>query len=42
MKALQVATFTGDRDAPGARFRVRQYIPLLKQFGIEVDEFYAR
>src|SRR5258708_9296252 len=42
MKSLRVVAFTGARDVPSARFRVRQYIPYLRQFGIEMDEYFAR
>ena len=38
---LSVAAFTGGRDVPGARFRVRQYIEKLADKGIEVTEFAA-
>jgi len=42
MEPLRVAAFSGARDVPSARFRVRQYIPWLRQHGIEMDEYYAR
>ncbi len=42
MKVLRVAAYTGGKNISAARFRVRQYIPALKQNSIEVDEFYAR
>lgn len=42
MSPLRIAAFTGGRNVPGARFRVRQYIPRLEQCGIEMDEFYSR
>ncbi len=42
MPPLRIAAFTGGKNVPSARFRVRQYIPLLEQCGIEMDEFYSR
>lgn len=36
---VRVAAFTGGTKAPSARFRVRQYIPVLAQHGVEVIEF---
>src|SRR4051812_5229391 len=41
-KTIRVAAFTGGKNIPGARFRVRQYIPLLNQDAIEVKEFFPR
>ncbi len=38
---MKVAAFTQGRNVPSARFRLRQYIPLLQQVGIEVTEFCA-
>jgi len=38
---LSVAAFTGGKDVPSARFRVRQYITVLLEHGISVDEFPA-
>lgn len=38
---LKVAAITGGNIVPSARFRVRQYIPLLLREGIFVDEMYA-
>jgi glycosyltransferase involved in cell wall biosynthesis len=35
---LRVAAFTSGAEVPGARFRVRQYIPALAKLGIAVDE----
>ena len=35
---IKVAAFTGGRNVPSARFRVRQYQPLLGDVGISVDE----
>lgn len=35
---LQVAAFTGGVAVPSARFRVRQHIPALTQYGISVQE----
>jgi glycosyltransferase involved in cell wall biosynthesis len=35
---LKVTAFTGGKDVPSARFRVRQYIPALARLGIEVRE----
>jgi glycosyltransferase involved in cell wall biosynthesis len=39
---LRVTAFTGGAAVPSARFRVRQYIPALRGFGIEVRETPAR
>jgi glycosyltransferase involved in cell wall biosynthesis len=39
---MRVAAFTGGRTISSARFRVRQYIPHLRQYGVTVDEFIAR
>src|SRR5271166_3450969 len=38
LPGLRVAAFTGGAKAPSARFRVRQYIPLLAQQGVELVE----
>ena len=38
VRPLKVAAFTCGADIPGARFRVRQYIPALARAGIAVDE----
>src|ERR1051325_5807332 len=35
---VRVAAYTGGRQVPSARFRVRQYIPLLRAFGIKIRE----
>jgi glycosyltransferase involved in cell wall biosynthesis len=37
---LKVLAFTGGRDVPSARFRVRQHIPSLAAMGVEVRESY--
>src|ERR1700722_16769190 len=39
---LRVAAYTSGKHVPGARFRVRQYIPALQRLGIEVREYHAR
>jgi glycosyltransferase involved in cell wall biosynthesis len=39
---LRVTAFTDSIAVPSARFRVRQYIPELKQFGVEMREAPAR
>jgi glycosyltransferase involved in cell wall biosynthesis len=39
---MRVAAFTGGRTISSARFRVRQYIPYLREHGVDVDEFIAR
>jgi len=36
---IRVAAFTGGVNVPSARFRVRQYIPVLREMGIKIDEF---
>jgi glycosyltransferase involved in cell wall biosynthesis len=35
---MRVCAFTGGKNVPSARLRVRQYIPRLREFGIEVRE----
>ncbi len=37
--ALTVAAFTGGRFAPSARFRVRQYAPVLAPLGVWIREY---
>jgi glycosyltransferase involved in cell wall biosynthesis len=39
---LRVAAFTGGARLGGARFRVRQYIPRLRELSVDVREFVAR
>ena len=39
---LRVTAYTGGKDVPSARFRVRQYIPFLGAMGIDVHEAPAR
>lgn len=39
---IRVAAFTSGATVPGARFRVRQYIPALAQAGIAVTEHWPR
>ena len=39
---LRVAAYTGGLTVPGARMRVRQYIPALSALGIAVDEHWPR
>jgi glycosyltransferase involved in cell wall biosynthesis len=39
---LKVAAYTGGRNVPSARFRVRQYIPPLRDLGIELRECWAK
>lgn len=41
-RPLRVAAFTGGQDVPSARFRVRQYVESMPQFGIELEEFASR
>ncbi|MGZ6970683.1 MAG: glycosyltransferase family 4 protein, partial [Thermoanaerobaculia bacterium] len=41
-RALRVAALTGGRRVSASRFRVRQYIPRLRQLGVDVHEFIAR
>ncbi len=36
---LRVAAFTGGRDVPSARFRIRQYIAELVELGISIHEY---
>jgi glycosyltransferase involved in cell wall biosynthesis len=38
---IKVAAFTTGRQMPGSRFRIRQYIHILKRHGIELSEFYT-
>lgn len=37
--AIKVAALTGGKYVPSARFRIRQLIPALRQYGIEMHEF---
>lgn len=37
---MKVATFTDHSFTPSSRFRIRQYIPILKNSGIEVHDYY--
>ena len=39
---LRVAAFTGSLEMSAPRFRVRQYIPKLRELGVEMTEFVAR
>src|SRR5688572_1717144 len=39
---LNVAAFTGGLNVPSARFRVRQYIPVLESYGLCVREMISR
>jgi glycosyltransferase involved in cell wall biosynthesis len=39
---LRVTAYTGGKDVPSARFRVRQYIPALARLGIDIRERPAR
>jgi glycosyltransferase involved in cell wall biosynthesis len=41
-KPLRVAAYTGGKNVPGTRFRVRQYVKDLEQHGIELEEFASR
>jgi glycosyltransferase involved in cell wall biosynthesis len=38
---IKVAAFTAGAQISTARFRVRQYIPVLKEYGIDLHEFFA-
>ena len=38
---IRVAAYTGGRHVPGARYRLRQLVPALREFSVEVDEFAA-
>jgi len=38
---LRVAAFTGGKKEPSARFRIRQYVPALRQMGIEMREYWS-
>lgn len=40
-KTIRVVALSGSRWVSGPRFRVRQYIPRLRQLGVEVTEFIA-
>lgn len=39
---MRVAAFTGSRTFGSPRFRVRQYIPVLREYGIHITEYVAR
>jgi len=36
---IKVAAFTSGAVVPSARFRIRQYIPVLRALGVEVCEY---
>lgn len=38
-KLVKVVAFTGGKNVPSARFRVRQLIPFLAKYGVELHEF---
>lgn len=38
---IRIAAFTGGLSVPSARFRIRQYMPALRDEGIELAEFYS-
>lgn len=39
MRNINVSAYTGGKNDPSSRFRVRQLIPYLKNYGIYIDEF---
>jgi len=39
---LKVCSFSGGANDPSSRFRIRQYIPLLLNLGVRVDDFASR
>lgn len=41
-RSLRVAAYTGGENVPSARFRMRQYVNTMPQFGIALDEFASR
>lgn len=41
-ETIRVTAYTGGRSVPGARFRVRQYLPALRARGVGVREIYSR
>src|SRR2546425_11041626 len=41
-RMLRVAAYTSGRNVSSARFRVRQYIPGLRNLGVDVRERWAR
>lgn len=41
-RTIRVAAFTGGIAVPSARFRVRQYVPDLRSYGVVVDEMHSR
>ncbi|HEY1937176.1 MAG TPA: glycosyltransferase family 4 protein [Candidatus Angelobacter sp.] len=40
--SIRVAAFTGGETSPSPRFRVRQYLPYLGVYGVNITEFIAR
>jgi glycosyltransferase involved in cell wall biosynthesis len=38
---LKVAAFTGGINQPSSRYRVRQYINILKEYNIEIDDYFS-
>jgi len=41
-KQIRVAAFTGGTNISSPRFRVRQYIPQMEEYGVHVSEYVAR
>ena len=39
-RQLRISAYTSGAEVPGARFRVRQYIPALARMGVAVDEYW--
>ncbi|MCG8403275.1 MAG: glycosyltransferase family 4 protein [Firmicutes bacterium] len=39
---IRIAAYTGGINVPSARFRVRQYIPVLRNLGLEISEFTSK
>ncbi len=39
---LRIAAFTGGIGVPSARFRVRQYVPALREHGVALEEMWSR
>lgn len=39
---MKVATFTGELNDPSSRYRIRQHIDKLRNFGIEIDDYSSK
>lgn len=42
MRKYNIAAFTGEKDDPSSRYRIRQYVALLHNKGVSVDDYYSK